>query len=160
MRKLLCIMLIFTALTVSGGCGKSADTFTLTPFTCEIQMISDGKITEGFFTYENENSMYVDFAADACLGGVRAEYENGVCRYSCDGVVISTPEELKNIPVYGLFSAVKLLALSDTEMTQEGENLFSLSDNNGKYTYTVDTDSGRLMRINGVQGKIIFRYQQ
>lgn len=159
MKKTLCLLLILAAFLAFGGCGNSKAMLALTPFTCEIQMISDGKITEGIFTYKSKNSMCLEFSYEDSLGGVKAEYENGALRYLCDGVTVDAPAELKNVPVYGLFSAMNLLAQSDIEISEDEENVFSLSDNNGKFTYTVDADSKRILHINGMRGKIIFRYR-
>ena len=159
MKKLLCLLLCFIFLIAFNGCGNDDDEFfTVTSFASEVQFISNGKVTEGIFTFENVNSMYIEFS-DYDLGGMKVHCENGNCRYSCDGVTVSFDVQSENEPVCGLFSAMVLLADSRVKITTGEENIFSLSDGKNEYTYTVNADGTNLMSISSIQGDIIFRYK-
>jgi len=157
MKKILCIVLITVNILSLYGCGYEKTTITLEPFKSKIVLISEEVSSEGAFVYENENSIYIDFTSGV-LQGVRVHYGNGEYRFSCDDVTVSSPENAGNLPVYGIFSAVRLLAGSDREISPGKESMFTLSDSDEEYTYTVDS-SGRLVSVSAPHCEALFSYQ-
>lgn len=159
MKKISYLFLILAALISLCGCNKERIVFSASPFSCEAQIESEGIISEGLFTCESEKSMYIDFPSEKDVGGLRVQYCEGEYRYSFDDVTAVMKENAVNTPLYGLFSAVKLLLTSGAEVTEEQENVFTLSDGYGEYSYTVDKDSGKVTQIDSSYGRITFRYQ-
>ncbi len=159
MKKSLNLFLIFIVLFFLGGCSDKKEMLRITPFACEVRILNDKSISEGIFVYENDDSMHLELTSGAEVNGLRISYADGRCNYSSDDIGITLPEDADSQQVYGLFSALRLLDASQVEILKNKENVFGLINNNEEYTYTVDGESGRLLRVSSIHGEIIFRYQ-
>lgn len=157
MKKFLCLFSIFIFLIILGGCSDKKEKLTITPFTCEVRMLSGESVNEGVFVFENKNSMYLDLASDA--ERLRIRYGEGICSYSLGDISVTVPSETDSFQAYGLFSAIRLLDASRVEIVPNKENVFCLVNKNEEYTYTVDGESGKLLKVSSINGEITFRYQ-
>ncbi|MBR5827527.1 MAG: hypothetical protein IKY78_10670 [Clostridia bacterium] len=158
MKKAMCILMLIALLSALCGCSENKTLFEIQPFRCNVQISCGEENTEGVFVYENENSMYFDFDNDEYIGGMRVHYRNGTYDFICDGVIVNTAYNSGNVPLYGLFEAVELLGESQTEIKNGTENVFSLRNGYREYSYVIESENGRLIRIKSETAEIIFRY--
>lgn len=158
MKKAICILALIAFLSALCGCSENKKVFEIQPFRSNVQISADGENAEGVFVYENEGNMYFDFINEEHISGVRVHYINGTYNFICDGVNVKTDYGSTNVPLYGLFEAIELLKKSQEEVKDGTENIFSLSNGDREYTYVIESENTRLIRINTDYAEFIFRY--
>ena len=157
MKKIIYLLSLIALFSSLYGCGNNSN-LIMVPFECDVEIISGEDTVKGMLVFENESNMYIDFASDEVIGGLNVTYNGEVYSYICDGVETIAPVYGGDVPLYGLFAAMELLASSDVEITSDN-NTFVLSDGNSEYTYIVDGEKGMIMQIDSSYGKIIFTYK-
>lgn len=159
MKKAICVVLMLIALlSALCGCSENETYFEIRPFSCKVVMSYGNERSEGIFVYESGDTMSLELTDSEYIDGMKVQYCDGEYNFIYDGISVNISDDFNDIPMYGMFEAVKLVAESQIEVNNSTENIFKLSKDNREYTYTVDNEKGRILEIKSALADIEFGY--